>query len=131
MRRKRAFTGTSWESRYGYCRAIRVGDHIYVTGTAPVSDDGSVFAPGDPEAQARRCFDIIGRALTELGASPADLVRTRMFVTHISHSDAFGRAHKAFVGEHAPATTMVEVRALIEPEMLIEIEADAVVTHAG
>jgi len=128
--RRRAWSASPWESQYGYCRAIRAGAHIYVTGTAPVSDDGGVFAPGDPSAQATRCFEIIGKALAELGASPADLVRTRMFVTDIQHADAFGRAHKAFVGAHAPATTMVEVSALIDPRMLIEVEADAVVGEA-
>ena len=77
--KRRAFSGAPWESRVGYCRAVRVGDHIVVTGTAPVADDGSVFAPGDATAQTRRCLDIIERALGELDASMSDVVRTRLF----------------------------------------------------
>jgi len=127
---ERVFTGTRWEARVGYCRAIRAGDHIYVTGTAPVAQDGSVFAPGDGYAQARRCFEIIARALEDLGASMSDVVRTRMFVTDISRWVDYGRAHHEFLGGAPPATTMVEVKALIDPAMLIEIEVDAVL-NAG
>ncbi len=97
-----------------------------MTGTAPVADDGSVFAPGDAYAQAKRCFEIIERALKELDASLFHVVRTRMFVTDISRWEEFGRAHSEFFGDHRPATTMVEVSGLIDPEMLIEVEADAV-----
>lgn len=124
---QRAFSGAKWESLVGYCRAVRAGNHIYVTGTAPVGPDGGVFAPGDGYAQATRCFEIIARALADLGARPADLVRTRMLVTDISRWEEFGRAHRDFCGENPPATTMVEVKSLIDPAMLIEIEADAVV----
>jgi isochorismate pyruvate lyase len=124
--RRRAFSGAPWESRVGYCRAVRAGDHVYVTGTAPVGEAGGVHAPGDAYAQARRCFEIIQRALREVGADLSDVVRTRMFVTDISRWEEFGTAHREFFGGHPPATTMVEVRALIAPEMLIEIEADAV-----
>jgi enamine deaminase RidA (YjgF/YER057c/UK114 family) len=102
------------------------GDHIYVTGTAPVADDGGIFAPGDGYAQARRCLEIIQRALNELGADLSHVVRTRMFVTDIQRWAEYGRAHREFFAAHPPATTMVEVRALIHPDMLIEIEADAV-----
>lgn len=126
MSMRRTFSGAKWESQVGYCRAVRAGHHIYVTGTAPVAPEGGVFAPGDAYAQARRCFEIIARALADLGAGPADLVRTRMFVTDISRWEEFGRAHREFCGEHPPATTMVEVKSLIDPAMLIEIEADAV-----
>jgi len=124
---KRVFSGAPWESQVGYCRALRAGNQVFVTGTAPAADDGSTFAPGDGEAQARRCFDIIARALDEVGAKLADVTRTRMFVTDISRWEEYGRAHHAYFGDHPPATTMVEVRALIHPDMLIEIEADAVV----
>jgi isochorismate pyruvate lyase len=123
---RRTFSAAKWESIVGYCRAIRSGDHVYVTGTAPVADDGSIHAPGDAGAQARRCFEIIDRALRELGADVSYLVRTRMFVTDIDQWEAYARAHKEYCGEHPPATTMVEVRRLIHPDMLIEIEADAV-----
>ena len=121
----RVFSGAPWESRVGYCRAIRSGPLIFVTGTAPVDDSGGVFAPGDAHAQARHCFQIIEKALCGLGASMADVVRTRMFVTDITRWEEFGRAHHEFFADHPPATSMVEVRRLIHPDMLIEIEADA------
>jgi len=98
-----------------------------VTGTAPVAEGGGVHAPGDAYSQARRCFELIERALADVGASLRDVVRTRMFVTDVTRWAEFGRAHKEFFADHPPATTMVEVRALIDPAMLIEIEADAVV----
>jgi len=123
---RRTYSGAPWESRVGYCRALRAGAHIYVTGTAPVAEGGGVFAPGDGYAQARRCFEIIERALQDLGAEMSDVVRTRMFVTDISRWEEFGRAHGEFFTEHPPATTMVEVKSLIDPAMLIEVEADAV-----
>ena len=126
MEFKRVFSGAPWEEKVAYCRAIRAGDHIYVTGTAPVADDGGVFAPGDAYAQARRSLEIIENALRGLGAERESIVRTRMLVTDISRWEDYGRAHRDFFSEHPPATTLVEVRALIDPQMLIEIEADAV-----
>jgi enamine deaminase RidA (YjgF/YER057c/UK114 family) len=123
---RRAFSGAPWERRIGYCRAIRVGDHIYVTGTAPVAEDGGVTAPGDGYAQARRCIEIITQALRDLNADLTHVVRTRMFVTDIRRWEEFGRAHQESFGDHPPATTMVEIKSLIHPDMLIEIEADAV-----
>ena len=123
---ERTFSDAPWEKRVGYCRALKAGNHIYVTGTAPVGDAGDVHAPGDAHAQARRCLEIIRRALGDLGADMATIVRTRMFVTDIRRWEEFGRAHAEFFGEHPPATTMVEVNRLIEEGMLIEIEADAV-----
>ena len=121
-------TGAPWEETVGYCRAVRVGDHVAVSGTAPVGDDGEVVGVGDAYAQARRCIEIIERALTEAGASLEHVVRTRMFVTDISQWKAIGRAHGEAFGAIRPATSMVEVRALIDPDMLVEIEADAIVT---
>ncbi len=126
MEFERAFSGAPWEKMVGYCRAIRAGDHIFVTGTAPVTDDGEVFAPGDARRQTARCLDIIEGALRELGADRTCIVRTRLFVTDISRWARMGEAHRAFFGEHVPATTMVEVSSLIDPGMLVEIEADAV-----
>ncbi len=123
---QRVFSGAPWESRIGYCRAIRAGDHIYVTGTAAVDDKGNAFARGDAYAQAKRCLEIVERALCELGADRTCVVRTRMFVTDISRWQEFGKAHQEFFGAHLPATTMVEVKSLIDPAMLIEVEADAV-----
>ena len=124
--RKRVASGAAWESRVGYCRALRAADYVYVSGTAPVAKDGGVHSPGDGEGQARRCIEIIASALTELGAGLEHVVRTRMFVTDISRWQEFGQAHAEAFGPHPPATTMVQVDALIDPEMLIEIEADAV-----
>ncbi len=126
MQFRRVFSGAPWESRVGYCRAVRAGAHIYITGTAAVADDGGVHAPGDGYAQARRCFQIIESALEELDANLSDVVRTRMFVTDIGRWEEFGRAHQEFFGDHPPATSMIEVAGLIDPAMLIEIEADAV-----
>ena len=127
MERRRVFSGAPWEKRTGYCRAIRVGGQISVSGTAPVAEDGSTFAPGDGYLQAKRCLEIVARALGELGASLSDVVRTRMFVTDIGRFDEFARAHGETFGTHPPATSMVEVKALVAPDMLIEIEADAIV----
>jgi isochorismate pyruvate lyase len=122
---KRVFTGAPWEQAVGYCRAVRAGNIIAVSGTAPVADDGSTFAPGDAYGQARRCLQIIERALHELGAEMRHVYRTRMFVTDCSLWAEFGRAHAEAFGEFPPATSMVQVAALIDPAMLIEIEADA------
>lgn len=127
---RRVFSGSPWEEVYGYCRALRAGELIFLTGTAPVAPDGSTFAPGDIAAQAARCFEIIEAALCGLGAGRTAIVRTRMYVTDISRADEVGRARKAFFGDHRPCATMVEVSALIRPDMLIEIECDAV-AHAA
>jgi isochorismate pyruvate lyase len=123
---QRVFSGAPWEPKVGYCRAVRSGPWICVSGTAPVGDDGEVVAPGDAYAQARRCLDIIERALGSLGVPLSSVVRTRMYVTDASRWAEYGRAHAERFAAHPPATSMVEVRALIHPDMLIEIEADAV-----
>ena len=121
-------TGAPWESIVGYCRAVRVGSHVAVTGTAAVDEKGAVVGVGDANVQTRRCLEIIERALKDAGASLSDVVRTRIYVTDISQWEAVGRAHGEVFGEVYPATTMVEVSALIDPDMLVEIEADAIVT---
>ena len=123
---QRCFSGAPWEKEVGYCRAIRAGDHVYVTGCAALNEVGGVFAPGDGTAQARRCLEIIVRSLHELGAGMSDVVRTRMFVTDISRWAEFGRAHQESFGDHPPATAMLEIKSLISPDMLIEVEVDAV-----
>jgi isochorismate pyruvate lyase len=123
---ERVFSGAPWEVQVGYCRALRAGDQIFVTGTAPLAEGGGVHAPGDAYAQARRCLELIERALRGLGADLSSVVRTRLFVTDIARWAEYGRAHREVFGAHPPTTTMVEVKALIDPEMLIEIEADAV-----
>ncbi len=122
---KRTFTNAPWEKKVGYCRALKAGDHIYITGTAPVSEDGTTFAPGDAYSQAKKCFEIIESTLAELLVPLSKVVRTRMFVTDISKWEAFGKAHYEAFSEFPPATTMVEVKQLIDPQMLIEIEVDA------
>jgi len=123
---ERVFSGSPWEPIVGYCRALRSGDLVFVTGTAPVAAGGGVHAPGDAYAQTVRCFEIIDAALRGLGAEMTDVVRTRMFVTDIARWQEYGRAHGERFAGHPPCTTMVEVKALIDPEMLIEIEVDAV-----
>jgi len=127
--RKNIHSGAPWESVAGYCRAVRIGSHIAVSGTAPVGDDGEVVSPGDAYQQARRCIEIIENALREAGAGLGDVVRTRMFVTDISEWPAVAKAHQEAFGSVPPATTMVEVSQLIDPAMLVEIEADAVVAE--
>jgi len=126
---ERVFSGSPWEPRVGYCRAVRAGDQVFVSGTAPVAEGGGVHAPGDAHAQAERCFEIALRALRELGAGPEHVVRTRMYVTDISRWEEFGRAHRTAFGAHPPAATMVEVRALVDPAMLVEVELDAVLAR--
>lgn len=126
MEFQRTFTNTPWEPVVGYCRAVRAGEHIYVTGTAPVDENGGCYAPGDAYAQTVRCIEIIRRALQNLGADLDCVVRTRMFVTDISRWQEYGRAHGQFFAAHPPATSMIEVKSLIDPQMLVEIEADAV-----
>src|SRR5262245_63118683 len=104
--RRRVFSGAEWEKKVGYCRAVAVGPHVFVGGTAPVKPGGGTHAPGDAYAQARRCFEIIGAALTELGGGLGDVVRTRMYVTDISRWAEFGRAHAECVGAAPPSATM-------------------------
>ena len=124
---ERVYSDAPWEKKVGYCRAVKAGNAIYVTGTAPVGEGGQgVHAVGDGYGQAKRCLELIEVALGKLGASRKNIVRTRMFVTDIKRWAEFGKAHAEFFGEDRPATTMVEVKALIDPAMLIEIEADAV-----
>lgn len=125
--RRNIHTGAPWESIAGYCRAVRVGQHVMVSGTAPVGEDGEVVAPGDAYLQAKCCIEIIERALREAGAELGDVVRTRMFVTDISQWSEIASAHSEAFGDAPPATSMVEVSQLIDPAMLVEIEADAIV----
>ena len=118
-------SGAPWEERVGYCRAVVAGPHISVSGTAPVGNDGEVVGQGDAYRQARRCIEIIAAVLEEAGAGLEHVVRTRMFVTNIEQWPEIGRAHKEAFGDVKPATSMVEVSRLIDPAMLVEIEADA------
>lgn len=126
--RHRVSSGAPWEATVGYSRAVRVGDAVFVTGTTALTPDGGHAPDDDAYAQAAQCLENIRRALAPLGAGLEHVVRTRLFVTRIADDwEAVGRAHAERFGETRPATTMVEVRALIAPWMRVEIEADAVV----
>jgi enamine deaminase RidA (YjgF/YER057c/UK114 family) len=126
--RQNVFSGGKWEDIVGYSRAVRVGNHVFVAGTTASLPDGSVFAPGDMYQQARRCFDEIDRALQSAGATMIHVVRTRMFVTDISLWEEVGRAHAERFGSVRPAATLVAVSRLLHPDLLVEIEAEAVIS---
>ena len=121
---QRVGSGSPFEPLIGFSRAVRVGDRVAVSGTAPVWPDGS--CPDDAGVQARRCLEIIVAALAEAGAAPTDVIRTRMFITAAEDADAVGAAHGEVFGAHRPAATMVVVTGLLDPRWRVEIEADAV-----
>jgi enamine deaminase RidA (YjgF/YER057c/UK114 family) len=128
LKRKNISSGAPWEEIVGYSRAVRSGDFVFVTGTIGLGPDGAVVAKGDMYAQARRSLEIISEALNQAGASFKDVVRTRMFVTDITKWREAAKAHGEVFAEIKPATTLVEVNKLIDPEALIEIEVDAMIT---
>jgi enamine deaminase RidA (YjgF/YER057c/UK114 family) len=131
MERRTISSGTEWEPRVGYSRAVRVGERISVSGTTATDDAGGVVAVGDPYGQAKRAMENVVAAVEAAGGGVGDVVRTRLYVVDIDDWEAIGRAHADVFGDVRPATTMVEVSRLIEPELLVEVEAEAVVGSAA
>jgi enamine deaminase RidA (YjgF/YER057c/UK114 family) len=125
--RKKVSSGSPFERTIGFSRAVRAGERVFVSGTAPIWPDGS--CPDDPGAQARRCFEIIAAALAELGADLSAVVRTRMYLTDPADADAVGAEHGRLFAEIRPAATMVVVAALLDPRWKVEIEAEAVLAE--
>ena len=130
LKRTNISTGVKWESIVGYSRAVRTGPFVYVTGTTATGANGEIVGVGDMYLQAKQTIENIVSALARAGARVEDVVRTRIYVTDIARWDDVGRAHREAFGHVMPATTMVEVAKLIDPRMLVEIEADAVIAES-
>ncbi len=129
MHRQNLSGNSPWEDRVGYSRAVRVGPHVWVAGTTATGDDGRIVGPGDAATQTRQALGNIRAALERAGAKLEDVVRTRMYVTRMSDQHAVGQVHSEFFGSVRPVATMVEISALADPAMLVEIEAEAFVAQ--
>lgn len=127
VERRNLQSGTPWEPVVGYCRAVKVGPHVFVAGTTATNEDGSIVGKGDLYLQTKTAIQNIERALRNAGASLSDVVRTRVYVTDIREWEKAGKAHGEFFGPVRPATTMVEVSRLVLPDMLVEVEAEAII----
>ena len=123
--RRTVSTNNNWEQRFGYARLNKAGPNIYIGGTVALTQDGAAYKPHDPAAQTTRCFQIIENALKQINLDRTAIMRSRVFVTDITHAQSIGQAHKAFFGDHQPCLTMLEIKSLIAPEYLVEIECDA------
>lgn len=127
MNRRQVSSASPYEVKYGFARAVRDGNRIIVSGTAPIGPDGKTFAPNDAYEQTKRCLEIISKAIVELGGMVDETVRTRMYIVDPSDADAVGRAHGELFGEIRPAATMVVVKELLSPDWRVEVEAEAIV----
>lgn len=124
---ERFSSGAEWEVKVGYSRAVKAGNHIYISGTTALGENGAIVGKGDVNLQTKQCILIIEKALKKAGASLGHVVRTRTFITDIERWEEFGNAHQEFFGEIKPAATLVEVSKLIHPDLMVEMEVDAVI----
>ncbi|MBN1213447.1 MAG: RidA family protein [candidate division Zixibacteria bacterium] len=129
MKRRNIYSGSPFEAQIGFSRAVRIGSIVAVAGTAPIAPGGATACPGDAYGQARRCLEIIEKAVTEAGGRLTDIIRTRIYVTDMSRWEEIGHAHSEFFSDIRPVSTLVEVKGLARPDWLVEIEADCLISE--